>query len=120
MPVSLAPRPEGAPRQRDALRLDVDDPHVLHVAGEVDVAVVLDFAEAYGVAKDDVGQALAAAGVDVIDLSEATFIDSSVVAVVVTIAMRQRGTRVRVRGATGSPLMTLQVSGLDSIVDLEA
>lgn len=97
--------------------IDPAQPDVLHLAGEADVATVEDFCDSLGVAQIALGRALAAAGVREIDLTEATFIDSAVVALVVGIVPPVRPERLRVRGATGSPRATLQLTGVDGLLD---
>ena len=111
-------RPDGAADQPDGLRIDPDRPHVLRVDGEADVASVLDLADELGVARGELGPTLVAAGVREVDLSRATFIDSSVIAVLVTIAAGHAGP-VPLRGATGSPLMTLEASGVVAMFDVD-
>ncbi|WP_454048727.1 STAS domain-containing protein [Cellulomonas sp. Marseille-Q8402] len=98
--------------------IDPASPRVLRLAGEVDVETVEQLCEALGVAQIGLGRALAAAGVREIDLSEATFIDSAVVALVVGIVPPLRPERLRVRGASGSPLATLQLTGVDALLEL--
>lgn len=98
--------------------IDPAAPAVLHLAGEADVATVADFCESLGVEQIALGRALAAAGVREIDLTGATFIDSAVVALVVGIVPPIRPERLRVRGASGSPRATLQLTGVDALLDL--
>ena len=99
-------------------RIDPARPTVLHLAGEVDVATVADLCDELGVAQIALGRTLAAAGVREIDLSEATFIDSAVVALVVGIVPGVRPDRLRVRGASGAALVTLRLTGVDGLLDL--
>jgi ABC-type transporter Mla MlaB component len=98
--------------------IDPAEPAVLHLAGEADVATVADFCDQLGVAQLALGRALAAAGVREIDLSGASFIDSAVVALVVGIVPPLRPERLRVRGASGSPLATLELTGVAGLLDL--
>jgi ABC-type transporter Mla MlaB component len=98
--------------------IDPAQPAVLHLAGEADVETVADFCDRLGVAQIALGRALAAAGVREIDLSGATFIDSAVVALVVGIVPPLRPERLRVRGASGSPLATLQLTGVAGLLEL--
>lgn len=109
-------RLDGADAPQDGLHVDPDQPHVLRVDGDVDVASVLDLADELGVARGELGPTLVAAGVREIDLTRATFIDSSVIAVLVTVASHQ-SSRVPLRGASGSPLMALEASGVVSMFD---
>ncbi|MDC7121120.1 hypothetical protein OMK64_06175 [Cellulomonas fimi] len=109
-------RPDGADAPTDALRVDPEHPDVLVVDGDVDVASVLDLADELGVTRGELGPALVAAGVRAIDLSRATFIDSSVIAVLVTVASHQ-SSRVPLVGASGSPLMALEASGVLAMFD---
>lgn len=117
-PVTTDPTSAGGLPPAGTLRVDPADPAVLHVEGEVDIDVVHTFAQRLGVDEIGAGRALAAAGVQEVDLSRATFIDSSAIALLVSIAPHRRPERLRVRGANGAPLMTLQVTGLDSILEL--
>jgi ABC-type transporter Mla MlaB component len=98
--------------------IDPAQPAVLHLAGEADVATVAGFCEQLGVTQLALGRALAAAGVREIDLSRASFIDSAVVALIVGIVPPLRPERLRVRGASGSPLATLQLTGVAGMLDL--
>jgi len=98
--------------------VDPDDPTVLHLEGEVDIAVVHAYAGTLGLDEIRVGRALAAAGIEEVDLSRATFLDSAAIALLVSIAPHRRPARLRVRGAHGAPLLTLRLTGLDTILDL--
>ncbi|WP_431836518.1 STAS domain-containing protein [Cellulomonas sp. Y8] len=93
---------------------DPTAPAVLRVAGEADVAMIDRFREVVGVESMDLGRTLVAAGVREVDLSGATFIDSSVVGMVPAL----RPERLRVRGASGSPLTVLTLTGMDSVLHL--
>jgi len=116
--VSTLSTPAGAQPSGGRLHVDPAAPEVLRAEGEIDIDVVHTFAETLGVDEVAVGRTLAAAGVEEVDLSGATFIDSSAIALLVSIAPHRRPERLRVRGATGAPLMTLQVTGLDAVLDL--
>lgn len=117
-PVSTLPTPAGAQPPGGRLHVDPAAPAVLRAEGEIDIDVVHRFAEQLGVDEIAAGRTLAAAGVEEVDLSGATFIDSSAIALLVSIAPHRRPERLRVRGATGAPLMTLQITGLDSVLEL--
>ncbi|MET0434641.1 MAG: STAS domain-containing protein [Cellulomonas sp.] len=112
------PTPAGAQPPGGRLRVDPDRPAVLRAEGEIDIDVVHTLAEELGVDEVAAGRVLATSGVQEVDLTRATFIDSSAIALLVSIAPHRRPERLRVRGATGAPLMTLQVTGLDSLLDL--
>jgi anti-anti-sigma regulatory factor len=91
---------------------------VLWLAGDADVVTVGELALALGVAEESLGGALVTAGVREVDLSETTFMDSSALALIVALAPRLRPERLRVRGAHGSPLSVLRLTGVDSVLDL--
>lgn len=116
--MTTLPTPAGARRPAGRLHVDPARPAVLRAEGEIDIDVVHTLAGELGVDEVGAGRALAAAGVEEVDLSAATFIDSSALALLVSIAPHRRPDRLRVRGATGAPLMTLQVTGLDAVLDL--
>ncbi|MCG7287505.1 STAS domain-containing protein [Cellulomonas sp. ACRRI] len=116
--MTTLPTPAGARRPGGRLHVDPDRPAVLRAEGEIDVDAVHTLAAGLGVDEVGAGRALAAAGVEEVDLSGATFIDSSALALLVSIAPHRRPDRLRVRGATGAPLMTLRVTGLDAVLDL--
>jgi anti-anti-sigma factor len=116
--VTTLPPPAGDQPPGGRLHVDPDSPAVLRAEGEIDIDVVHRLAESLGVDEVAAGRTLAAAGVEEVDLSGATFIDSSAIALLVSIAPHRRPERLRVRGAAGAPLMTLQVTGLDSVLDL--
>lgn len=102
------------------LRTDPEDSTVLRVEGEVDIDVVYTFADELGIeGPQDLGKVLAAGGVRAVDLSDATFIDSSAIALLVSITSHLRPERLSVRGATGGPLMALQATGLDQLFEME-
>lgn len=106
------------PRPRGRAWIDPAQPDVLRLAGDADVVTVAELAGRLGVAEESLGGALATAGVREVDMSEATFMDSSVLALVVALAPRLRPDRLRVRGAHGSPLSVLRLTGVDSVLDL--
>lgn len=114
----MTPSPDAPQPDPGRLWIDPASPEVLRLSGEADVETVADFCEELGVAQIALGRALAAAGVREIDLTAATFIDSAVVALVVGIVPPLRPGRLRVRGASGSPLATLQLTGVDALLDL--
>ncbi len=100
------------------MHVDPSDPTRLLLHGEVDVAVVGAFADTAGLPLGDLGRSLGEGGVTEVDLSAATFIDSSAIALLVAIAPALRPGRLRVRGAQGSPLMAIRATGLDALFDL--
>jgi anti-anti-sigma regulatory factor len=119
-PVTHQPDSAGPDDEAGRLRADDTDPTVLHIEGEVDVAVVEAFADASGVRRDEVGRALGAAGVATVDMARATFIDSSMIAVLAGIASSRLPERVRVLGATGTPLLALEATGIDALFTMES
>lgn len=87
----------------------LSDATTLVVSGEVDISVtqlVQDEVERWG-------------GVERVDLSGATFLDSSGMRLLVQVARRVAPRRVRVVGASGQPLAALEMFGADQLVDLE-
>ncbi|MBT0993645.1 STAS domain-containing protein [Cellulomonas sp. DKR-3] len=100
------------------IAVDEREPHVLRITGAADALTVEQTCAREGLDPIALGRALAAAGVTEIDLSEATFIDSSVLALVVSLMPALRPAHLRVRGATGSVLTVLTVTGLDALVEL--
>ncbi|UJP39621.1 STAS domain-containing protein [Cellulomonas palmilytica] len=110
--MSVRPRPPG--------RIDLEPgvPAILRVSGDVDFSTVDRFCIRHGVDQAGVGRMLAGRGVREIDLSEATFIDSAVLGLVVGIAPYLRPERLRLRGASGAPLAVLEIAGVDRLVDL--
>jgi len=87
---------------------------VVAVHGEVDLAT----AETLRAA---IAEALAADGRVVFDLTGVTFLDSTGLAAIAG-AFRARGRApgaLAVRGASGSVLRTLSISGIDALIDME-
>ncbi|WP_444664997.1 STAS domain-containing protein [Cellulomonas sp. CW35] len=107
-------------RHRLPGRIDLEPgvPPILRVSGDVDFSTVDGFCVRLGVDQAGVGRVLASKGVREIDLSEATFIDSAVLGLVVGIAPYLRPDRLRLRGASGAPLAVLEITGVDRLVDL--
>ncbi|WP_282944441.1 STAS domain-containing protein [Cellulomonas endometrii] len=91
---------------------------VLTVAGEADVGTVTDLRKTFGVSREELGGVLAGLKVREVDMSRATFIDSSVVAVLVGLAGAIHPDKLKVVGANGSPLSTLNILGVADVVDL--
>jgi ABC-type transporter Mla MlaB component len=116
----VTPSQDAAPADPSQGRAWIDpaQPAVLHLAGEVDVGTVAGLCSELGVEQIALGRTLAAAGIREIDLSRATFIDSAVVALVVGLVPGLRPGRLRVRGASGAALATLQVAGVDGMLEL--
>ncbi|WP_217617207.1 STAS domain-containing protein [Cellulomonas sp. GbtcB1] len=96
------------------------DPCVLHLAGALDAGDLARAAADLGVGELAVARALVARGVGLVDLSGATFIDSSVLRMVLAIGLLLRPGRLPVRGARGEPLQLLTILGMDEVVDLRA
>jgi ABC-type transporter Mla MlaB component len=116
--MTSVPTSGGAPAQQRGLRIDPDQPRVLHVEGDVDVHAVLRLAEARGSDRLTLGRDLAAAGVREAELTRATFIDSSVIALLLAVSSHQPHGRLSLRGASGSPLMALEASRVQPMFDL--
>ncbi len=96
------------------------EPCVLHLAGALDASALARAAADLGVGELGVAPALVAVGVGLVDLSRATFIDSSVLRMVLAIGLLLRPGRLPVRGARGEPLQLLTILGLDEVVDVRA
>lgn len=103
----------------DRIRLDETNPRILHVEGEANLAAVEDLADELGVDRTEIGKLFGARGVDEVDMSDATFIDSTTIALIVAIAQHRRPGQLRVTGASGSPLDTLRLTGMDAVLDLQ-
>jgi anti-anti-sigma regulatory factor len=108
-----------APQPADATpgRISVTG-SVLTVTGEADVDTVADLRRSFGVSREALGGVLAELHVREVDLSGATFIDSSVVGVIAGLAGAIHPEDLKVSGASGSTLSTLTVLGVAGVVDL--
>jgi hypothetical protein len=116
--MTSVPTSGATPAGPRGLRLDPDEPRVLHVEGDVDVLDVLRLAEARGSDRLALGRELAAAGVREAELTRATFVDSSVIALLLAVSSHLPHGRLRLRGASGSPLMALEASRVQPMFDL--
>lgn len=94
------------------------DAGVLQLRGDVDVSDVDRLVDVLGTERAALGRVLVAAGVRAIDLGEASFIDSSVLGLVLAVAGALDPVRLQLRGVHGEPLMVLQAVGVDALVDL--
>lgn len=110
--------PGGTAGHPRGFRIDPGNSRVLHVEGDVDVVAVLRLAEARGSDRLGLGRDLAAAGVREAELTRATFIDSSVIALLLALSSHQPSGRLRLRGVGGSPLMALEASRVQTMFDL--
>lgn len=106
-------------RAPDRIRVGEADPQVLHIEGEADLAAVEDLADLLEVERTEVGRLLAARGIEEVDLRRATFIDSTTIALLVAIGLHRRPAPLRIKGASGSPLDTLRLTGVDAVLDLQ-
>jgi ABC-type transporter Mla MlaB component len=106
------------PEAPGRIRVDERDPRVLRVTGAADAHTVEQTCAHAGLDPITLGRTLATEGVRELDLSEATFIDSAVLALVVSLIPALRPERLRVRGAAGPVLTALTVTGLDALVEL--
>lgn len=100
------------------IEVDERDPRVLRITGAADALTVEQTCARSGLDPIALGRTLAAQGVCEIDLSAATFIDSAVLALLVSLIPALRPEHLRVRGASGPVLTVLTVTGLDTIVEL--
>ncbi|TQL01802.1 hypothetical protein [Cellulomonas sp. SLBN-39] len=94
------------------------DAGIVHVRGDVDEHSVELLVGELGTDRAGLGAVLVGAGVREVDLSQAVFIDSSVVGMILSVAGGLSGTRLQVRGAHGEPLTVLCTVGADALVDL--
>jgi ABC-type transporter Mla MlaB component len=107
-----------APVEPGSIWVDEVDPHVLRFSGDVDALVLEQTCALAGVDTITLARRLAADGVRELELSDTTFIDSAVLALVVSLMPALRPQRLKVRGATGPVLTVLTVTGLDALVEL--
>jgi anti-anti-sigma factor len=95
----------------EGFRLEVGDDVVLHLAGELDLAV-----------KEQLSSALASARVDgrplVLDLTDVTFLDSSGLAVLLE-ANRDPAGVLRLRGVGLAVRLTLEAAGVADVLTIE-
>jgi anti-anti-sigma factor len=95
----------------EGFRLEVGDDVVLHLAGELDLAV-----------KEELRAALAGARLDgrplVLDLTDVTFLDSSGLAVLLE-ANRDRVGALCLRGVSRAVRVTLEAAGVADVLTVE-
>jgi anti-sigma B factor antagonist len=105
-----------APSVTESFRVEgdggIEDPHVIEVVGELDVAT--------SPILHDVLAAIETGSI-VLDLSEVTFIDSSGLKVLVKTHTRTegRGAELILRGARSSVRSVITATGLDEVLNLE-
>jgi len=105
----LEPRPpEGPMEPYGSVTLSPEQPEVLVMTGEVDVAV----------SDGALAELPGWGGVRVVDMSAVTFIDSSGMRLVAQVARLVRPHRLQVVGARKQPLTALRIFGADRITDL--
>lgn len=101
------------------LLIDPVDPGTLRVTGEVDVAVVEEFAHQFDVGRSGLARVLRESGVRAVDLSLATYVDSAVIGLLAGLASQLGGQRLRTTGATGIPLTALEITGVLPLLELQ-
>lgn len=96
-----------------AIWLDPQDPQILRMSGEIDLAV------SHEARSSLTGEQ--AAGVNIVDLSAVTFTDSAVVSVIANLIAGRDSTRepLILRGVTEISAMVLDVSGITTVAKIE-
>ncbi len=119
---SPSPGPDaGRTPPSGTVSLVAEDPTLLMMTGEVDLAAVRDLRGVLGIAElDDGGLEAALATVTRVDMRSVSFADSSALSLLAVLvsAQRRSGRRLAVVGAQTEIRLLLDVSGMSTLVDL--